>query len=145
MQQILDVDDPVAVLLSDTRQGGEGWLRVVGHPCGGFSCDSYDGFAYVLPVLSERVRLIETIANQEFSKSETLLDYGATEEDKQAYREFLSLHGLTISDDILRTLTQAIYAMDATDANYFALTGIAHLPIFSAGGIRIAVLGDNCD
>lgn len=143
--RVFDEDGPVAVLLSDEPQSGDGWLEVRSHACGGFACNYYDGYAFILPLLADQKSLINAIAFERFCALETCLDYEVTSEDRVAYKAFLVEHGLSVSDEILADLTQAIYPLDASSANLEKLTGLTSLPGIDLTNLRIAVLGDNCD
>ncbi len=139
-----DLSLPVTVLLSSLPREGAGWLAVSAHACGGFSRRSLDGYAYILPILPAMQETIDDILFEQFLSDITKgLDAGAGDPERTQYRAFLQRHGLTISDQNLASLTQAVYPMDASEKNLLALTGSATVKGIALAGLQIAVLGEN--
>lgn len=144
--QMFDPKLPATALLSTVPQKGAGWQQVMNHSCGGFSCDSFDGYAFILPVLRGMLKVVSDIADEQFCEDLKInLDYGVDEDHRKAYRDFLLQHGLTVSDENLRILTQAIYPIDTSEENLIALIGTPTIDGIKMDGLKIAVLGDNCD
>lgn len=141
-----DLKLPVTVLLSSVPQEGAGWQPLKQHVCGGFSRKTFDAYAYVLKVLPAMQEMIDDILFEQFlgdiSKG---LDDGVNDKQRTEYRAFLLRHGLTVSDTNLSLLTQAIYPIDASDKNLLSLIGAGSIKGINLDGLKIAVLGENCN
>lgn len=142
---------PTAVLYSAVEYTGDGWEPLRNHSCGGFSCDSLDGWAYLLPLCAQAQPVVQSIAEESFCEgcANPSMDYfGGQEhfqEQQAAYRKLLGQHGLTVGDALLSKLKQAAYPLDATRKNLQALVGDNNLSTIPLDGLVILVLGDNCD
>lgn len=144
MASLFDSDEAAVVVLSSQPQAGNGWLRV-SHSCGGFSCDIFEGYAYILPVLPEMRSVIDAIADERFCEGDGNMDYGVETAHRESYRAFLARHGLSVNDANLRALTQAIYPFDASEMNLQRLTGAHAVGGIETDGLMLAVIGFNCD
>lgn len=143
------MDRPTAILYSSTPKPG--WATISGHSCGGFSCDSLDGWAHLLPLAAGVEQVVKAIAEEKFCEqcANPSMDYfgnpGDYQEQQQAYRQFLDEQGLTVCENHLAKLKQAAYPMDATPENLRRLVGEGSVLSESLDGLMIVVLGDNCD
>lgn len=142
---------PTAVLFSTTSMTEEGWERLNGHSCGGFSCDELDGWVCLLPLCAEIEPMVAAIAEESFCEgcANQSMDYfgGHSEfrEQQAAYRTFVGQSGLTVSDALLANLKQAAYPLDATLSNLQVLVGDNPMPAMPLDGLVVLVLGHNCD
>lgn len=135
--------------------------------CGGFSIGVACGAGLLLRTLPEPpwpsgdlpdpvAQLMADVWDEKFAVSDGL-DYGASADDKVAYRQTLWRLGLIWTEPPAGAksggaLTQAIYPMDATDANLRTLTQGQHGSVADllqddpeACGAWLVVLGQNCD
>ena len=151
VERNLENNWPTAILYSPQQPIGDGWEQLLGHSCGGFSCDYLDGWAYLLSLCTRAEPIVSAIAEEQFCKEceNTSMDYrGGLDffrEQQEAYRRFLGCHGLTVSDEGLASLKQAAYPLDATQSNLQILVRGNRVPAFPLDGLMIFVLGDNCD
>lgn len=151
VERNLDNDWPTAILFSEIPQTGNGWEQLMGHSCGGFSCDSLDGWAYLLPLCSAAEPIVKAIAEEQFCEGceNPSMDYFGSQKERheqwEAYRKFLAKHGLIVSDSLLATVKQAAYPLDASLENLRILVGDNMMPTIPLEGLVILALGDNCD
>jgi len=149
IERNLEHDLPTAILFSSIPQIGTGWESLVDHTCGGFSCDSIDGWGLLLPLKVDVAQVVADISDERFCedcKSKSMDYFGSHDERREqqhAYRTFLGKHGLTISDDNLKALKQAAYPLDATTQNLERL--VQEIPDVPLDALVILVLGHNCD
>lgn len=118
------------------------WERLCGFSCGGFSCNTLEGFVRRVNVPESSLGLIERIANEEFAagcRGESL-DYEVATEHRAAYVTFLAENNLQAGN--LQMLQQAVYPLAATSEVLDAL-GADHE--IQPDGASLLVLGWNCD
>lgn len=148
LEAALNSDAPVLVLFSEVRRTGAGWEYLTSHSCGGFSCWGLEGWVYLLPTSTKMRVVLSAIANEDFCSTwpdSPSLDYGVTTEQREAYRSYLQSQGLSVSAANLASLTQAAYPLDATRENLNILAGSGEVPALSLLGLKLVLLGDNCD
>ena len=89
------------------RPPEESWECLLDHSCGGFSCNTLDGWVQRINLAEPTMSLISRIADEEFAagcKGESL-DYGVGVDHRAAYEAFLQAHGLVSGNP--RMLQQA--------------------------------------
>ena len=151
LERSLDNDLPTVVLFSEKEIKGDGWEMLRPHSCGGFSCYSLEGWAYLIPVRSELHPFISSVTDEEFCAncSNTSMDYSGSHaelrEQQSAYCAYVGQYGLTVNEDVLARLQQAAYPLDATSDNLRILTGDDKLSKMQLDGLRVLILGHNCD
>lgn len=120
----------------------EGWFDLAGHACNGFSIDYLTGWVRPLDPSPSGLKLLEDIADEDFAKpcDVTDLDYGVTDQHREAYSSYLAQRGLEAGE--LRQLVQAVYPLAASRKKLLALGADTEcIP----SGACLLILGTNCD
>ncbi|WMD24017.1 hypothetical protein RAS12_30765 (plasmid) [Achromobacter seleniivolatilans] len=147
----LDADRPTAIIFSCIQRDGDGWEAIRGFTCGGFSCETLDGWGFLLPLNETGSLIAAGIADEEFCagcKNPTMDYFGSNDEYREhqsAYSAYLAKHGLTVNSVHLKSLRQATYPIDATRQNMDVLLGPGRASRMPIGDDLVLILGHNCD
>lgn len=120
--------------------------------CGGFSCNSQYAAILPLEINSTVINALKRVVDEEFAGEGGLSYFGVYENElkvkiKNQYLDVLSQMGLTCADDLLDSLTQALYPIDATIDNLRLLstTEVNLDELNNIKGLVIYIVGENCD
>jgi hypothetical protein len=132
-----------------TIKNQDGWFLAY-NDCGGFSCDTKKAAVYPLNIRLGIINELLSIAEEDFTKGESLDHYNLMGKvDKQkiinGYLHRVSSLGLTCSSNSLELLTQALYPLDMTKENLAILSSDKIDDINTDGCWNIYIVGDNCD
>lgn len=150
IEHSLDADRPTAIVFSHKEQDDDGWEPLSGFTWGGFSCDTLDGWGFLLPLNEAGSLIASDIADEKFCigcKNPSMDYFGSKDEyheQQAAYSAYVAKYGLTVNDSHLQLWRQAAYPIDATRKNFDVLLDpliASRLPL----GDTLLILGHNCD